>query len=39
MAITKYLIWVAAGEPVHSDGESVAPVWPHPRLEWSVRRF
>jgi hypothetical protein len=30
-AITKCLLWVAAGEPVHSDGEGVAPVWPPQR--------
>jgi hypothetical protein len=31
MVITKCLIWVPPGEPVHSGSESVAAVWPHQR--------
>jgi hypothetical protein len=31
MAITKCLISAQDGEPVHSNGESVAPAWPHQR--------
>jgi hypothetical protein len=31
MAITKCLIWVPPGEPVHSTTGSGEPVWPHQR--------
>ena len=31
MAITQCLISAQDGEPVHSNGESVAPAWPHQR--------
>ena len=33
MTITKCWIWGAAREPVHGDGESATPVWPHQRLD------
>jgi hypothetical protein len=29
----KCWIWGAAREPVHGDGESATPVWPHQRLD------
>jgi hypothetical protein len=41
ITITKCWIWGAAREPVHGDGESATPVWPHQRLDgprWLERR-
>jgi hypothetical protein len=32
-------VFGADGEPVHSDGESVAPVCPHQRFGWSALAY
>jgi bacteriocin-like protein len=37
MAITKCRIGFTTGEPVHSSGESIAPVWPHQRRKMVSR--